>query len=493
MGEIKKIKWTLLKHVNINRVLFIQPLLIRPVVGPIAFDYLGQALKKAGYTIDLIDHSFLDLKKALEEYFRKITPVAIGVTVRNTDDCYFQSGHSFLDEIKELVDYLKSIQSAPIILGGVGFSIAPEAILRFCGADFGVQGEGEIALPALLKALQTDKNYSRVPNLIYSYNGGYIHTTLDFVNLREMTPARDIIDNFRYFQEGGQGNIETKRGCDQKCIYCADPICKGSKIRLRDPGAVCAELKTLIAKGVTCFHLCDSEFNNNLSHAKAVCRAIIEEGLSTQMTFYAYCIPRPFDSNLAQLMKEAGCAGINFGVDSGDDSNLKTLRRTHRRRDIVQTVELCKQNQITVMLDLLIGGPGETHASIENTILLMKAICPDRVGFSIGVRIYPMTELARAIQADGPLSQNPNLKGVTVDNPDFLKPVFYLSSELGGKTIFSFIEQSIGTDSMFFFANPADVKRNYNYNENQLLVDAIRRGYRGAYWDILRKLQTDAI
>ena len=476
-----------------NRVLFINPLLIRPVVGPIAFDYLGHTLKTAGYTIDLIDHSFSNLKNLLEEYFRKTTPVAIGVTVRNTDDCYFQSGHSFLDEVKELVGWLKSIQSAPIILGGVGFSIAPEAILKFCGADFGVAGEGEVALPSLLKALQTDKNYSRIPNLIYYNNGKYVHTPLNFFDLREMAPARDVIDNFRYFQEGGQGNIETKRGCDQKCIYCADPICKGNKIRLRDPIVVCAELKALITKGVTCFHLCDSEFNNASSHAKAVCRAIIEEGLSSQMTFYTYCTPSPFDSTLAQLMKEAGCAGINFGVDSGDDIILKTLRRTHRRRDIVQVVELCKQNQITVMLDLLLGGPGETHASIENTIMLMKEICSDRVGLSIGVRIYPTTELARAIQADGPLSQNPNIKGVTADNPDFLKPVFYLSSELGGNAISSFIEQLIGTDPMFFFANPADMNRNYNYNENQLLVDAIRRGYRGAYWDILRKLQTDTI
>ncbi|MDD1776997.1 MAG: radical SAM protein [Candidatus Helarchaeota archaeon] len=472
-----------------NRVLFINPILIRPVVGPIALDYLGYALRKAGYMIDLIDHSFSNLKDALKEYFRKTTPVAIGVTVRNTDDCYFQSGHSFLDEIKDLVGYLKSIQSAPIVLGGVGFSIAPEAILRFCGADFGVQGEGEVALPALLKELQTDKIYSRVPNLIYSHNGGYIHTTLDFVNLHEMTPARDIIDNSRYFQEGGQGNIETKRGCDQKCIYCADPICKGSKIRLRDPAAVCAELKALIAKGVTCFHLCDSEFNNSLSHAKAVCRAIIGEGLSAQMTFYTYCMPRPFDSNLAQLMKEAGCAGINFGVDSGDDSILKTLRRTHRRRDIVQTVELCKQNQIAVMLDLLIGGPGETRASVENTIILMKEIRPDRVGLSIGVRIYPKTGLAKLIQNDGPIVQNPNIRGVIDNNPDFLKPIFYLSSELGGNSVFTFINQLVGKDSMFFFANPEEKNRNYNYNENQILVDAIRRGYRGAYWDILRKLQ----
>ncbi|MFX1298863.1 MAG: B12-binding domain-containing radical SAM protein [Promethearchaeota archaeon] len=474
---------------NNKSILFINPIRIKPVVGPIAFDYLGYALNKAGYLIDLIDHSFIELKSSLAQYFEKKTPFAIGITVRNTDTCLYQGQAFFLDEIKALIAYLKTIQVAPIILGGVGFSIAPQTIMDYCGADYGVQGEGEEAFPLFLRALQTNKDFSKVPNLIYRKNNTLISNPIKFIDLDKFQPSRDIINNLRYFNEGGQGNIETKRGCDQKCIYCADPISKGSKIRVKDPELVCAEFKTLIQQGINCFHLCDSEFNNNIKHAKDVCRAIIRQGLNTQITWYAYCSPKPFDTELAQLMKNAGCAGINVGVDSGDDGMLRSLRRLHRIQDILQNVEICKAHDLVVMYDLLIGGPGETKGSIKSTIELINEIKPDRAGLSIGVRIYPKTELAQLVIEEGVSSQNPNLYGLIENNPDFIKPIYYLSSEMGGKSVFSYISRLVGKDPMWFFADPADQNQNYNYNENLVLVNAImKEGFRGAYWDILRKL-----
>ncbi|NVM29661.1 MAG: radical SAM protein [Candidatus Helarchaeota archaeon] len=467
-------------------LLLINPIRIRPVVGPIAFDYLGYTLKRAGYAIDLIDSAFIDVEKALDQYFNESQPLAIGITVRNTDTCMFQGQAFFLDEIKELIAHLKTIQTTPIILGGVGFSIAPEAIMNYCGADFGIRGDGEDALLLFLKAVHT-KDFTKVPNLIYRQGNQLIWNPIKFVDLKNFQPPRDLIDNPRYFEEGGQGNLETKRGCDQKCIYCADPICKGREIRLKDPKSVCAEFKALITQGVNCFHLCDSEFNNTITHAKEVCREIITEGLQTQMTWYTYCVPAPFDEELAQLMKEAGCVGINFGVDSGDDEMLRRLRRSHRIKDIIRTAKLCKENDIIVMYDLLIGAPGETQSSVKNTIELMQEVRPDRAGFSIGVRVYPRTELAQIVQEEGQLSKNPNLFGEKENNPYLLKPIFYLSSEMGGESIFSFISQLVGKDPIWFFADP-DAEANYNYNENQVLVDAIRKGYRGAYWDILRRM-----
>ena len=470
-------------------VLLINPIRIRPVVAPIGLDYIGYALKQAGYEIDLIDHAFSDLKESLQQYFRNNNPLAIGITVRNTDTCLFQGQAFFLDEIRELITYLVSIQDAPIILGGIGFSIAPKAVMEYCGAEFGVWGEGEAALPRFLNTLQTDQDFTRVPNLIFRKGERLIQNPTEFIDLKESQPPRDLINNERYFTEGGQGNIETKRGCDQKCIYCADPICKGSKIRLKPPKSVCAEFQALIDQGVNCFHLCDSEFNNHLSHAKEVCREIIQANLQTQMTWYTYCCPKPFDEELAQLMKEAGCAGINFGVDSGDDDMLRTLGRSYHSKAIVRLTEICKAHEIVLMHDLLIGGPGETKTSIKTTIDLMQEVQPDRAGFSIGVRIYPGTELAQIIQEEGPLMQNSNIYGVKENTPAFLKPLYYLSSDMGGESVFSYISQLVGKDPMWFFADPTDQDANYNYNENFVLVDAIKKGYRGAYWDIMRRLK----
>ncbi len=472
-----------------SRILLINPIRIRPLIGPIALDYLDYALKRAGFTSDLIDCAFINMKLALEQYLLENSPLAIGITVRNTDTCLYQGQAFFLDEIKELIAYLKSRQTAPIILGGVGFSIAPGAIMNYCGADFGVQGDGEDALPLFLKALQNN-DFKKVPNLIYRRDNKLIQNSIKFVDLNDFQPSRDLINNSRYFAEGGQGNIETKRGCDQKCIYCADPICKGREIRLKDPESVCVEFKTLIDQGVNCFHFCDSEFNNPLTHAKEVCQAIIENELQDQMTWYTYCSPKPFDEELARLMKESGCLGINFGVDSGDGEMLRRLRRSHRINDIIRTAEICKATDIILMYDLLIGAPSETQASVKSTIDLMREIRPNRAGLSIGVRIYPRTELAQIVQEEG-LSDNPNLFGTVENNPSFLKPLYYLSSEMGGVSIFSYISQLVKDDPLFFFADPDAQDQNYNYNENLVLVDAIKKGFKGAYWDILRRISIE--
>jgi radical SAM superfamily enzyme YgiQ (UPF0313 family) len=474
-----------------NRILLINPLQIRPVVGPIAFDYLGYVLKEAGFAVDLVDHAFADLNAALAQYFSAHNPLAIGITVRNTDTCLYQGQAFFLDEIRELITHLNAIQSAPIILGGVGFSIAPAPIMEYVGAEFGVHGDGEAALPLFLKALQLNRDFTKIPNLLYRENNQFIMNAIQYVDLTTFHPPRDIIENGRYFDEGGQGNIETKRGCNRKCIYCADPICKGREIRLKDPKSVCAEFKALINQGVTCFHLCDSEFNNHMQHAKDICRAIIEEGLNNQMTWYTYCAPTPFDEELAGLMKAAGCVGINFGVDSGDDTMLHQLQRAHTVDQIARITEYCRAHSITIMHDLLIGGPGETKTSIKTSIEALKDIHPDRAGFSIGVRVYPKTQLARIIREEGAISKNPNLYGVKDNNPHFLKPLYYLSQEMGGNKIFAYIAQLVGNDPMWFFADPNAQEQNYNYNWNQVLVDAVKRGYRGAYWDILRKLSEE--
>ena len=117
----------------------------------------------------------------------------------------------------------------------------------------------------------------------------------------------------------------------------------------------------------------------------------------------------------------------------------------------------------------------------------MKKIKPDRVGVSTGVRIFKGTALARMVKMQGALKDNPNLRGCLRNNTDFLFPVFYFSEKLG-RDAEDYLNGLIGGDPRFFFAKSKDLKQNYNYNRNLPLVRAIRKGARGAYWDILRKM-----
>jgi len=471
-----------------RKVLLINSNRIKPAVAPIALDYLAQSLKESGYSVDLLDLCFCaDYRSAFDQYLRENSPGVIAITIRNLDDAHSGSRRSFLPGIRKMVVYLKERISVPVILGGVGFSIAPEKVLQYCQANLGIRGEGEHSLPMLLDRLFSERDYTDVPGLVYRAGGEYKVNAEKYVDLARLpTQPRSFVDNHRYFVEGGQGSIETKRGCDQQCIYCVDPVSKGKRIRVRPPQHVADELEALLSKGINCFHTCDSEFNIPEDHAKEVCEELIKRGLSKQISWYAYASPKPFSGELASLMKRSGCVGIDFGVDSGNDRMLERLGRDFTQEDIRKVAGLCHRYGITFMFDLLLGGPGETKASVEETIELMHETKPSMVGVTVGIRIYPGTKMAEMIRGEGPIFGNRNLFGIVEGNEDFLEPVFYISEEVG-KHITSWVTRLTGGNRRFLFADGEDPNRDYNYNDNAVLVEAIRKGYRGAYWDILRR------
>lgn len=321
---------------------------------------------------------------------------------------------------------------------------------------------------------------SKVPGLVYRDDGGWHDNgsaVTDFERF-DLSP-RDIVDNVRYFKEGGQAGFETKRGCPKRCVYCAEPVIKGRRHRLRAPAEIVTEIRNLLARGIDCFHTCDSEFNLPISHAEDVCEAIVAAGLGNRITWYAYATPAPFTRRLAALMRRAGCVGINFGADSGSDAMLSALGRDFDTTSLEETARICRDSGIVTMFDILLGGPGETRETLAETLCLMTRLEPDRVGISLGVRVYPGTPLANQLDEE-------HREGVIGDGTG-LGLLFYISPALGDDPE-SLVKRLIGDDRRFFLPGGAD-EGDFNYNDNRVLERAIMAGHRGAYWDILRRLQ----
>jgi radical SAM superfamily enzyme YgiQ (UPF0313 family) len=472
-----------------GKVLLVNPNRMKPPVAPLALDYLAHALKKSRFQVDLLDLCFsTDVSLEIESYLARNDVLAVAVTLRNTDDTYLASQDFCIDRYKQVIDLLKAQTDAPIILGGSGFSIMPQAILSYYGLDLGIWGEGEFSLPLLVDRIAAKQDYRDVPGLVYRTSEGFRANKPEYFDLRNIdAPERNLVNNQRYFVEGGMGGVESKRGCSKGCIYCADPVGKGKKLRLRSPQSVADEIEALLGMGIDHFHFCDSEFNIPENHARDICLELVRRGLGDKIRWYAYASPVPFSQELAALCRKAGCAGIDFGVDSGCDTMLLRLGREFSVADLSRTAEVCHQESIIFMYDLLLGAPGETRESMKETIETMKKLSPDRVGTSLGVRIFPQTKMAELVQKQGPLPENPNLRGTIEGNDNFFKPIFYLSASLGPDAA-EYLSQLIGGDERFFFVSPSGAERNYNYNDNTVLVNAIKAGYRGAFWDILRRL-----
>jgi len=479
---------TLDSELTAMRILLVNTNRMKPACAPIGLDYIADSLTEAGFEPCVVDLCFSDdVRTDIRAAVRVFHPHLIGVTVRNTDECYM-SGAFFLPFVNEVIDCIRECTDAPVVMGGVGFSVMPEAAMRFCRPDYGIAGEGEEAFPRFAKAIATRSGLEAVPSLLYWEQGALRRNTSEYAALGDLPRTRSFIDNARYFREGGQAGFETKRGCDMKCVYCADPVSKGRHVRFRSPKQVVDELRALLAQGIDHFHTCDCEFNVPGDHAKAVCREIISAGIADRVRWYAYCSVTPFDEEMADLFKRAGCAGVDFGADSADDDILKRLGRTFRREDLARTAGLCHKHGIPFMYDLLIGGPGETRETVRRTIEFMRSIDADCVGLSMGVRIYDGTPMADYVRSLGDVASNPDVYGAKEDNPDFMRPIFYVSPDLG-ENIANIVSELVAGDPRFFVPSREALDSNYNYNDNAVLVRAIADGARGAYWDILRRMR----
>lgn len=472
-------------------ILLVNPNRMRPPIGPLGLEYLVASLQSHGYEPCLCDLAFAsEWESALTDAMCDVKPFAVGVTIRNIDDAYFASRDFVLERTANMVRHIMQCTDAPVILGGIGFSMAPREVLQFTGAPYGVAGEGEEAFPSLLACLSAGQEPSNIAGAVFrrSDNDIVLVPPVPYDPTRLPPPCRTFADNARYFTEGGQAGIETKRGCAQSCIYCVEPMAKGKIVRVRPPEAVAAEFAALLEQGVNVVHLCDSEFNLPPSHAHGVCDALCRAGLAPRIRWYTYAAPVPFDRELAQVMARAGCVGINFGADHADEDMLRRLGRNYRVEDLCRTAMACRDAGIAVMFDLLLGGPGETRESVACAIGRMREIAPDRVGLSCGIRIYPNTPLAQMVRHQGPFTANPHLHGAVEDNEALLRPIFYVQAGLG-KDIHRIVTELVGDDKRFLHADPSQIDGNYNYNNNSLLANAIRDGERGAYWDILRRME----
>lgn len=120
-----------------------------------------------------------------------------------------------------------------------------------------------------------------------------------------------------------------------------------------------------------------------MDYAKSLYRTIIESGLGDKISWYAYGVADVMDRELARLLKRAGCVGINFGVDHTDNAMLSFFNKGFRYEDVMRTVKFCREEGIKVMVDLLLGAPGETFDSLKKVIEDMKSLEPFRVGVSV--------------------------------------------------------------------------------------------------------------
>jgi radical SAM superfamily enzyme YgiQ (UPF0313 family) len=291
-------------------------------------------------------------------------------------------------------------------------------VLPYLGADFGICGEGEEAFPALLERLERGQDPQGLPGL---FAPGH-RPAERRAAVADLDALPDPGARLWAAADLGQPDVwvpvQTRRGCPFRCSYCSTPQIEGSQLRCRSPQLVAEQLVRMAAAGVRRIQFVDNIFNIPHAYALELCRHLVEidAGLDWQCIVY----PHRLDEELARAMADAGCRAVSLGFEAGDDRMLRAYGKHFAAADVRRVAQRLADHGIRRYGFLLLGGPGERRDTVAASLDFAESLGLELLKVTIGVRVYPGTELSR-IALD---------ERAVVAADDLLHPRFYMAPDL---------------------------------------------------------------
>ena len=406
-------------------------------VSPLGLCMVATAAEKSGFDVKqfdgLWDQKFAEDQNnsnSLTNVLHAFQPDIIGVSIRNIDDMVMEKSTYYVDEIERLcIDPIKKYNKGVTILGGAGYSLFPNELLKRWQFDFGIIGPGEETLVELLKSLENGGSPGKIPGvLVRDFNNQItgLQRLSPTTKKSKLTVPYSRIDthlNYEPYFSRSSYPIQTKRGCALKCLYCSYPTLEGKTYQLRTAEDVVDEIESVIKRlPDVVFEFVDSTINHPPEHAENICREIISRGLSLKLRTMGVN-PAGVTPELIGLMQQAGFVQIDCTPDSASDKMLQNLKKGFTRKKLEEVVRVLKDAEMPTMWFFVMGGPGENDETLDETFDFIHRFIDERdlVHITEGLRIYPNTGLEEVAIQEGLIHKGESL----------LSPHFYVSQFLG--------------------------------------------------------------
>jgi anaerobic magnesium-protoporphyrin IX monomethyl ester cyclase len=381
--------------------------------------YLAGALLAAGYEdVTLFDAQIED--ESLAAHLARERYDLVGIS----------SPTPLIYEAWEAASLAKE-RGAVTILGGPHLTLMPEESMERQEVDLVVRGEAEGTIVEVLRALEEtgqggdqstglclpDEPWGKIPGLCYrNLAGKVVHNPTR--RLRQDVedipwPAYHLfkIERYTNLQPITDGldrharayTLLTSRGCPYQCIYCSKPI-TGNTWRARSPEDVVAEWRYLVEElGATEIGITDDVWNLKVDRAKEICRLLIARGLNHVPWITVHGMRADHtDAELFELMKESGCKRVGFGVESGNQAVLDSIKKRQTLDDVRRAFKEARAAGLQTMGFFIFGLPADTEETMEDTIRFALELDPDMANFMIAAP-YPGTELWQIARREGRL------------------------------------------------------------------------------------------
>lgn len=335
------------------------------VMPPLGIMYLSSYLKSKGIRAEIIDFATNDIHES------DLIGYDIYAVTSTTPQYPYVISPKRIKEINP--------ESMTIIGGAHAMSFSEEC--KNDGFDCIVSGEGEEVLLSLSKFVENGKkNNSKICGIIKSKQ----IEDIDSIPFPDRT-----FKGFEKYHYEIDGNLSTtmitSRGCPFDCFFC----CKTWKgVRLRSAKNVIEEAKTLRDMGFKGLMFYDDTFTINRNRVLELCKSLKELNLVWRCFIHANTV----DKELLKFMHESGCVEVGMGVESGSNKILKTVNKKIDIERAIQVCNWCHEIGLRIKTFLIIGLPGESQDTIDETIKFLKLSKPDDFDYTIHTP-FPNTKI----------------------------------------------------------------------------------------------------
>jgi len=335
---------------------------------PLGLGYMSSYLKSFGFSVGIIDSWVRQLNlETIYNFINRHSPKIVGITTKTVN---FENGVIIADAVK------KVSPDTIIIFGGYHVTfLDEEALAKNDSIDIIVRGEGEHTIVDLANYfLRNIGDLSKIDGITMRRNNKIIRTkeralicdldTLPF-------PDRLSLDDTRV---GVAVSVQTSRGCPSKCVFCAARGLSGGRYRQRSAENIISEIEFLLSKGVKSIFFQDDTITADIKRLQRFLCLIEDKGIKFRWNAESRVDALEKDLSIIKRMVNAGCVGLQFGIESGSQAILDSINKNITIKQIHKTLTATTKECIDVRCSFIIGHPQETLETMKETINLAKDI-----------------------------------------------------------------------------------------------------------------------
>lgn len=261
------------------------------------------------------------------------------------------------------------VPSAITMMGGPHVTFDAENTLRdYPEIDLVVLGEAEQTLAELMPVIGEPDAWKSIDGIGFRVDGKVVVTDKrEFI--RELdalpVPARHLLPMSRYQALGFPVSIITSRGCPGRCIFCQGRAMVGKKVRYRSPTLVVDEIEEILSYGIDRINIADDYFTSSKKRVRLLCDEILRRGIRFGWSAFVRADSLAVES--LEIMKQAGCDTVSFGIESGNPEMLKRVKKGISLDQVRRAVDRCRQVGMKVFASFMVGLPGESHQTLADS------------------------------------------------------------------------------------------------------------------------------